>query len=215
MAPTNDLMNSTDGLVEGGAQLTRQYPLLRKLGRYSLSAATELLGNVWDFLQMGLPRNIYLRIPLVYTLPPAADTASFAAAYSAARQAIMNMYLGSKALWPLDRDEEFIYYGSLGLGPGRQDFHPVPGGFCNSDPQVVHDIVYGADQPMQAGLIDRIQGSRGSAGVPKDMANRFITLYQYVINNYQRVTGQALSPQLRQQLKQNIDVLGQFLATLP
>ena len=134
VAPTNEILDPTVGLLKGSAHMDREFPLLRKLGPYDLNAATELLGDTWEFQRMGLPNNEYYRIPLVYTLPPAPDTAMFAAAYNAARRTILNMLAGSKALWPLDRDEEFIYYYWIGFGPWTAGFPSSPAGILQPGP---------------------------------------------------------------------------------
>lgn len=214
--PNTDVMNPTLGLLEGTAHMTRQFPLLRKLGPYNLNAHTELLDNKWEFAQMRwvyehrrLRANTDFRIPVVYTLPPAPDAAALAMAYATARQAILNLLFPSGMavpgpLWPLDRDTEFVYYSALfGWGTGAPDFHPRLRSFCSLDSQEVETLVQQ--------LIDRIQGDkdRGIHELAWQMTQAFINLYTRAIQAYQN---HGMSPP--PQLQQDIDTLNQYLQTL-
>jgi hypothetical protein len=223
--PSTDVMNPTLELRRGSAHAARQYPMLRSLGQYSLNAHTELLDNTWDFRRMGLWGNTDFRIPLVYTLAPVAAQQAWAAVYNAARQAIITMLFPSGMnvrgpLWPLDRDDEFIYYSQLfGWGSGAPDFHPRLAGFCSLDRKLADDRVND--------LVNHIQGKKDQrnhiADVAETMTRAFINLYERSIQAYRRLMnatpppppGQLANMQAQiNQLQQKIDTLNQFLQTL-
>ncbi len=218
-----DIMDPTVGLLQGNAHLTRHFPMLRKMPQFDLRAKTELLCDTWEYKRMGLGDNTSCRIPLVYTLPAAYEEAMWAQAYSAARKAILDLFQKNKDLWPLDRDEEWIFYSRIihSVDPRwpleAPDFHPGLNGFCSLDKEL-------ADARVND-LIDRIQG-RDDPRVP-DVAERmtvaFIDLYRRTIEAYQRLLGARPPPSQTEiaamraeikQLEKKIDTLEQFLKTL-
>jgi len=206
---------------QGRAHLARRHPMRPPglSGRYDLTARTELLDDNWDFQRMGLRWNEDLRIPL--TLPASgqgdwskAYNQALIAAYDRAcwdviRTIFPNLDAATPGpLWPLGwppGDDEFSYYYSLGLGPGILEFHPALRFGCG-----------GAAEARMAvdDLIRRLRDTDISDNPAHRMTDEFIRLYQEVLNNYQRITGEDLPPQLRQRLQQNIDTLTQFRATL-
>ena len=220
--PKTDVMNPTLELLQGNSHLSRKFPMLGKLGHYDLTAQTQLLDNKWEFERLGLSHNEDLRIPVVYTLPPAPKTESMALEYSKARQAILDILLNSKALWPLDREADFVTYGLIiqqvdpTYGIGTPDFHPRLQGFCSLDKSLVDELV--------RNLIDRIQGKKDPrvADVAETMTRAFIGLYQRAIQAYKNLISANPPPsnisdiqsQINQ-LQQKIDTLNQFLQTLP
>ncbi|MBU4272379.1 MAG: pilus assembly protein [Planctomycetes bacterium] len=233
--PNTDVMNPTLGLLQGSADMVRQFPMLGKMGQYHLNAQTELLDNTWDFQRMGLGANTAFRIPTIYILPPAPDQEAWAQAYSNVRNEILGMIFGpvdprtlEPPIWPLDRETDFITYGQIiqlvepSWNPASPDFHPWLRGFCSLDTTLADERVYGLDDAP--GLIDRIQGNkdRRVSSLAESMSRAFINLYQRAIQAYQSLLGADPPPSAAQraamqaeigQLQQKIDTLNQFLQT--
>jgi hypothetical protein len=209
-----DLLNCNRGLRSGEAILRRQFPLLSKLGPYALQARTEVLGNHWQYAEMGLRRNGQRRIPVIYDLVQA--PAALLQAYVRAANALLDPNL-QWALRALDHDDEFIGYGRRLAGSrimtwsaAAPDFHPVLGSFCTRDPVQVQQRV------------DELQKRIGE--VPKNLALGFKSLYERVIKELEwRISHDpSLSPgEIRRmqaeivQLQNKISVLETFLQSLP
>ena len=64
-----DLLDPTLSLHEGTATITRDFPLLRHIGPYTLSSDDVFLDNTWQFPQTRLGSNLSERIPVIYQLP--------------------------------------------------------------------------------------------------------------------------------------------------
>ena len=218
-----DLLDPTRGLREGSSNLTRGFAMLGKMGAYTLKANTVMLDDRWQYPQMGLWANRQRRIPVIYALQKA--PAGLVNAYVQAAVAILRAPF-REALKPLDRDDEFIFYGTLfGWGAGAPDFHPRLSGFCSLERPL-------ADERVNE-LIDRIQGKveRDAEGhivrrIP-DLAERvtraFIGLYQRAIRAYKELMsadpppppGEIAAMQAQiDQIQKKIDTLNQFLQTL-
>lgn len=237
------LFDPVRGLRHGSSHLTREYPLLGRLGDYHLSTQTLLLDNKWQFERFGLSSTRQRRIPVLYTFPQ--TDASFADAYLNAALAIYYAPFRPD-LFPLDRDDEFIGYSQrFGWGSGAPEFHPDlqnccglldedagscchPGrgvAFCCRNHAVAQELV--------TGLVDRIQGKveRDDDGnvvrrvpcVAERMARAFINLYQRVIRELQDQiaatppppAGEIASMQAEiSDLEAKIDTLNQYVETL-
>ncbi len=120
------VLDPSRGFRQGSSGIWRQFPLLRRMGGYSLSAGTNLLDNLWQFWRQGLRSNSHRRIPVLYGLAQA--PAAYAQAYVRAVLAILRFPLRND-LRPLDRDDEFWAYGQrfpqLRIGvPACQTFIP-------------------------------------------------------------------------------------------
>ena len=210
-----DLLDPTRGLREGSSNLTRGFAMLRTMGTYHLNANTVMLDDRWQYPQMGLGANRQRRVPVIYALQKA--PAGLVNAYVQAAVAILRAPFRD-ALKPLDRDDEFIFYGTLfGWGASAPNFHPRLSGFCSLDRPLADDRVNN--------LIDRIQGKKDPKipDLAERMTRSFIGLYQRAIQAY---NGQmnavpppppggigAMQGQINQ-LQQKIDTLNQFLQTL-
>ena len=145
-----DLLDPTRGLREGSANLTRGFAMLGKMGTYHLNANTVMLDDRWQYPQMGLWANRQRRIPFIYALQKA--PAGLVNAYVQTVVSILSAPLRD-ALKPLDRDDEFIFYGTLfGWGSGAPDFHPRLQSFCSLERPLADGLVND--------LIDRIQGKK-------------------------------------------------------
>ncbi len=219
-----ELLDPTRGLRRGSASITREFPLLARLGPYDLQSRTHLLDDKWQYLRMKWPEqgyrlysNLQRRIPVIYALAKAPP--SFGMAHvNAARQILEAPFRAQ--LDPLDRDDEFIYYSLLfGWGGGAPDFHPRLQEFCSLDLEVARGRV---EQ-----LVDRIRGkaAQGSArripSVAERMADRFIRLYRRVLRAFESLDTSGMTPgevadltARIGQLEAKIDVLRQFLAML-
>ena len=106
----SELLDPTRGLREGSASLTRRYPMLSKMGSYTITAQTWLIDDKWQYQRMGMGSNWQRRIPVLYALAEA--PASLVNAYVQSVMAIINAPFAAQ-LAPLDHDPDFIYYGTL------------------------------------------------------------------------------------------------------
>ncbi len=155
--PSVDILDPALGVSGVSDSLTRRFPLLTRVGPYTLNAHAELLQDTWAFTWMDLAANHSFRIPLVYAPQTNSQQQETAAnAYSAARQTIIQMLTGSTDLWPLDQDQDIITYGAMirQVDPNwniKQDFVEVPYLGCTLDSGSVNGEV--------AKLINKIQGS--------------------------------------------------------
>ncbi|NQU26477.1 MAG: hypothetical protein HQ567_34760 [Candidatus Nealsonbacteria bacterium] len=209
-----DLLDPTRGLRRGEARITRDFPLLAKMGPYDLDMQTHILDDKWQYQRMGLSSNAVRRIPVIYALAKAPQ--GLANAYVQAVIALLNAPFRPQ-LTPLDNDDEFDYYRRLlGRGGGAPDFHPRLRSFSTLDMEVAMARVQD--------LIDRIQG-RDAGGpdgsrvpsVAEVMSRAFIGLYRSVIRHFEALM--EANPRLNYhgqigQLEAKISVLERFLETL-
>lgn len=195
-----DLLDPTRGMRHGSSELRRSFPLLSRLGEYHLLTGTQLLDNAWQFQRMGLYSTRQRRIPILYQFPT--TDRSYADAYVRAALAIYDAPF-RPALFPLDRDDEFIYYSErFGWGTGAPDFHPdlrsccgccgiEPGGdcchrgtpFCCTEHAVVQALVDDLVERIQ-GVVERDDDGNVIRRVPcvaENMAVAFRNLYRRVI----------------------------------
>ncbi len=172
-----ELLNCNRGLRRGRATVDRQFPLLSKIGPYRLEPRTEVLGDPWQFDDMGLSHNGERRIPVIYDLVKA--PASLSRAFFNTARAILNPQL-QWALRALDHDDEFLAFGGLGAA---LDFHPALGALCTRNHAAVRQSV------------DYL-GKR-IADVPENLAREFKDLYERLLqeggdNSLLRAKVQAL-----------------------
>ena len=213
----SNLLDPTSGLREGSATLTRKYPLLGKMGSYTITAQTWLIDNKWQYQRMGMGSNVQLRIPVLYALAEA--PASMVNSYVQSVLAISQGPLRA-ALAPLDNDPDFIYYGTLFGWGGAPDFHPRIQGMCTTDRALT-------DRAVQQ-LIDRIQGNPAHRpripNLAEQMARAFLGLYGRALGAFEAILKQTKPPAppqwvslARSQipgLKSEIQVLQQFLQSI-
>ena len=185
--------------------MTREFPLLEKMGPYDLDASTRLLDDKWQYQRMGMYVNSQRRIPILYELAKAPPQLSDA--YVQALIEILNAPFRSD-LDPLDRDDEFRYW--RGYSP---DFHPRLQKFCTFDEETV-------DRHVER-LVDSIRGKeerdedgnlrRRTSSLAERMTRSFINLYKGVIEDLKQTPGNEAQIS---QLQAKVDVLEQFLQTL-
>jgi hypothetical protein len=180
-----ELLDPTTGLRTGLAGLTRNYPMLAKLGQYNMQAETQMLDNRWQYPQMGMVDNLQRRIPVIYALGQA--PASLSNAYMQAIEAIIYAPFAPQ-LAPLDHDPEFIAFTG-----GAPDFHPkyascwAPGWPCctlgNPNCSLDTNLV----QQNVQNLINQIQGQKNPhiPSVAETMTQAFMGLYSQEMNAYQ------------------------------
>jgi len=178
-----DLLDPTRGLRSAEAHVSRDFPLLPKVGRNHVNAFTRMLDDKWQYQRMGLPRNTHRRIPVIYTLARA--PAGLVDAYVDGVVALLQAPFRAD-LAPLDRDDEFYAWERH-----RRDFHPRLSRFCDLE----------RDQAERAveRLVDRISGreERDDQGrlvmripsLAERMANAFIGLYRRVIQRLENMPG--------------------------
>lgn len=158
-----ELLNCNRGLRSGRATVEREFPLLgKKIGPYRLEPHTEVLGDPWQFDDMGLRHNGERRIPVIYDLVKA--PASLSQAYFNAVKSILNPQL-QWALRPLDHDDEFFAYG----GTAAPDFHPTLGALCTRN----HAVVQQAVDLLEKRIAD----------VPETLAREFKELYERALQD--------------------------------
>jgi len=196
-----DLLDPTRGMLRGDASIDRAFRLLRSMGRYRLHSHTEALDDRWQFEGFGLPGTRDRRIPVLYTLPPTPATMGLANRYIQAAAAIFYFPL-QRYLYPLDNDQEHIFWGRWFSAQGVPNWSDSPPDFyrafawlpqfCHLDEQEVQRLV--------DDLIDRIQG-RGSpsqpgyvAGIAQRMTDAFISFYQRVIRELQNLLSATPPP---------------------
>jgi hypothetical protein len=213
----SELLDETRGLREGSASLTRPYPLLGKMGAYTINAQTWLVDDKWQYQRMGMFSNEQRRIPVLYALAQASSSLvnSYVQSVLAISQASFQTQLA-----PLDHDPDFIYYGSLFGWGGAPDFYPRIQRMCTTDRKVT--------DPAVKNLIDRIQGNPAKhprvPSLAQTMAQAFLGLYQRALGAFQAILQQKNPPASPQmvalaqsqipQLQANIQVLTQFLQNI-
>jgi len=212
----SSLLDPTSRLREGSAGLTRRYPMLGKMGSYTITAQTWLIDNKWQYRRMGISDNWLRRIPVLYALAeaPAELVSSYVQSVLAISQAAFQTQLA-----PLDADPDFLYYGALFGRGGAPDFHPRFQSMCTIDRAVT-------DRAVQQ-LIDRIQDNRMKRrrvpSLAEVMARAFLGLYERALNGFQAMLQQkppapaqmiALAESQIPMLKGEIAALQQFLQTI-
>ncbi len=209
-----DLLDPARSILEGHATVARDYPLLKRLGPYRLRAAGQLLNGPWTFPALGAQDNDDFRAPDLFTVPATPDP-SYAQRYI---QAVARIYYASfqADLWPLDRDDEFVYW--------KQRFPLVPaiqgrghdfigrfawlGSFCDLDPLGVESRV--------ALLVDRIRGTNGQTSVAENMRREFKGFFEDVKQELENLLNATPPPppDVRAQLQREIQALDAELALL-
>jgi hypothetical protein len=195
--------------VIGNASLTKAMPLLPNMRKANINPVQPVLNSLWRFEDMGFFYNNNWRIKGWYRIE----------ADQVGDGNLMNLFMqyqmadmkiqqnpGVPALLTLDRDAEFPPWGMT-----PPDVYPRLGG-CDASPQNVQNLVM--PPPPGRGLIGSIKGPNGGGrgGVPQNLAQAFISLYQRQIDYYK-----SLNPPNQakiQQLQQLIDQLNQFIGTL-
>jgi len=202
-----DLLDPARGLREGNSTAARRFPMLKQLGSYSLRSATQLFDGPWSFSALGCRDNGDFRVPHLYTVPTTVDPV-YALNYI---QAVAKIYYASfqAALWPLDKDDEFIKWKSrFPLVPTIRDrgydfigMYGSLSGFCSLDETDVQNRVNS--------LVDRIQGTNGQTNFAEHMRHDFYEFFGDVIdalNNELNATPPP-PPDVQAQLQQEINDL--------
>jgi hypothetical protein len=176
----SQVLDETSGLREGSAEMTQRFPLLAKLGSYTILAQTWLIDDKWQYQRMGLGDNGERRIPVLYGLAKAPP--SLVSAYVQSVLAITQAGLQAR-LAPLDKDPDFLYYSALFGWGGARDFQPRFRPMCTIDRKVT-------DKSVQD-LIDHIQGNRAKRrrvpSVAEEMARAFLGLYQRALGAFEAI----------------------------
>ena len=216
----SELLDPTRGLREGSATLTRRYPMLSKMGSYTITAQTWLIDDKWQYQRMGMGSNWQRRIPVLYALAEA--PASLVNAYVQSVMAIINAPFAAQ-LAPLDHDPDFIYYGTLFGWGGAPDFYPKFQSVCTTDRAVTQRAVQK--------LVDQIQGNNtqrpripslaevmalafGSPQTPLGLYERALAAFQAILHAGSPPALVALAQSQIPQLQSNIQMLQQFLQTI-
>ncbi len=209
-----DLLDPARGMREGNSIVARGFPLLQRLGQYTLRSATQLLDGPWTFPALGARDNDDFRAPLLYTVPTTPDP-MYAQNYI---QAVVKIYYApfQAALWPLDKDDEFRYW--------KQRFPQVPkiqgrshdfigrfaslGPFCDLDATGTQNLV--------DNLVDRIQGTNGQTSVAENMRQEFKGFFEDVKKELEDELNATPPPppDVQAKLKQEIQDLEAEIALL-
>jgi hypothetical protein len=216
-----DLFDPTQGMREGNSTVSRGFPLMSRLGRYTAHAATQALNNRWVWETMGPRANRDFRVPLLYTVPQTGAEFGYATKYI---QAVARIWYSSfqADLWPMDKDDEFIYWGrrffvegvpGWGGPPWAPDFYrqfawlDVP---CTVDEEEVRRDV--------DNLILRIQGRNDgqnrSPGIAERMRLAFLDFFQRVIDVLQQQLNSNPPPPNAADIQQSINQLQQEMQQL-
>ncbi len=232
-----NLLDIAGGVQTGTSSIRVRLPLLPGLPRVSFNPQAPLLSSRWQFGNIGLPNNVWRRIPLLY--PQLRPDTFFArvpqerAAYIEAAMAIFSAPFRPQ-LDPLDRDQELHQYRLERFGQDYgYDFHPLisscyrpppgqtPGPAspgctaCLLDPNAVYQEYVNTPGRNQ-GLLQKIYGASpnrgGRGGVPEQMAQTFIQMYRWQISQLQLVVPPDQAAIAAIQAK--IDQLNTFIGTL-
>lgn len=211
-----DLLDPARGMSEGSSNVSRSFPLLQRLGRYDLRSATQLLNGRWAFAALGARANRDFRAPLLYTVPQAPDPV-YATDYLDAVARIW--YAPFQAdLWPMDMDDEFLYWRRRFLLEGRPGWLSWSGApdfyrayawlqsFCDLDDA----------KTWVTNLTDRIEGNNGQTNVAERMRQDFYDFFDRVKRELEDQLNANPPPPLdvQNQLKQEIQKLKDEIAQL-
>jgi hypothetical protein len=191
LAVNDWLFDPTRGVRGGRAVLSRDPPMLAKLGKYNLNVRQELLDNKWQYPQTGIGSNTTRRIQVIYpTLLDPAQAAGLRAQYQQAVQAVANSPL-QPDLAVLDRDEEIReWYGWY------RDFHPRYPGFCSLDADEVR-------QRYTPRHLPRVKG------VPMSLTRFFLQMYRSQLAVLENSDPPG-SPLAIAELKRKIEILEKY-----
>jgi hypothetical protein len=166
------LLDMGRGMTEGHAQAKIEPAMMPKLKHFEYTLEQSLLDGKFQYPQMGIPANVFRRIPFIYELPKV--DMGISQAWVSATLAVMNAPFKPQ-LQPLDHDEEaFSHYGYY------PDFHPRLRRFCHLDLRSAWE-----NQTRQ--LIGQIKGRQQPRirGVPETMTRFWIRMYQSQVNGWQ------------------------------
>lgn len=232
-----NLLDISGGVQTGTSSIRIRLPLLPGLPPVSFNPQAPLLSSRWQFGNIGLPQNVWRRIPLLY---PQLRPDTFFARVPQERQAYMQAAMAIFSapfrgdLDPLDRDEELHQYRLQRFGQDyTYDFHPLitscyrpppdqtpgPGSpgctACLLDPNAVYQEYVNTPNSSR-GLLQKIYGATpnrgGRGGVPESIAQQFIAMYSWQI----WVLQQSVPPDQAAiaALQAKIDQLNNFIGTL-
>jgi hypothetical protein len=204
-------MEMVNQALVGSANLTKQMPLLPKLRKSYIRPLHPVLNSFWRFADMSsqtswwTTRNNndwrlygwYLHEP---RQSPDGNVQNAYMQYLTDDQQIQQNP-GIPALLVLDRDPElYAWYGNY------QDVYPTVGG-CEISPINVQ-------MNSLPGLLNQIQGPNtgGKGGVPQNLANRFLKMYQTQLQIAQ--SQQPPDESTISRVQPLVDQLTQFIATL-
>jgi len=216
-AVDRDLFDPTQAMREGNATVSRGFPLMSRLGRYTAEAATQALNGRWVWEVMGPRANRDFRVPLLYTVPQTGAEFGYATMYV---QAVARIWYSSfqADLWPMDKDDEFIYWGRRFFTEGVPGWVPRRGApdfyrdfgwlheFCTTDEADVRGWV--------DNLIERLQGGPGRPGIAEQMRRAFRDFFQSVVDVLQRQLESDPPPPNAADIQRSIDDLNQKIEQL-
>jgi hypothetical protein len=225
-----DRLDPSRVMREGSSTVERLFPLLKRLGQYTLRSATQAIEHRWQHEHIGLWANYDRRIPLLYTLPRSGAELGLAMRYLQA--VVMIWYAPFQAdLWPMDMDDEFFYWNVRFWTEGRPGWGPpwAPDFYDRFAWLAAPcDVDEAKAQERVDNLIDRIQGKKPDANSPtqvpsiaESMSQAFVDFFNRVIDELTRQLNATPPPpadvqsQLKkeiQDLKDKIDLLKKPLA---
>jgi hypothetical protein len=204
-------MEMVNQALIGSTSLTKQMPLLPKLRKSYIQPKHPVLNHYWRYEDMSSNTNNwtarnnndwrlynwYLHEP---RQSPDGNVQNAYMQYQMDDQQIQQNP-GISALLVLDRDQElYAWYGNY------QDVYPTVGG-CEISPVNVQ-------MNSLPNLINQIQGrlGGGKGGVPQNLANRFLQMYQTQLQIAQQQ--QPPDEATISRVQPLVDQLTQFIATL-
>jgi hypothetical protein len=204
-----DLLDETRGLREGSAGLTRGFPYLGKLGKYTIDAQNWLVDDKWQYQRMGMPDNWERRIPVIYTLAEA--PASQMASYIQAAESIVNAPFAT-GLRPLDKDLDYLYYQALFGWGGPPDFQPRFRRLCSTDRTLTGMNVQQLIKRIEGGR----EGRRHIPSVAEVMDRAFLGLYEHALGTFKGIlkANPPAPPQMRALAQSQIPSLQAKIAAL-
>lgn len=220
-----DLFDPTRAMRSGSSTVSRRFPLLGRLGTYTAHAATETFNGRWVWETTGARANRDFRVPLLYTVPQTGAESGYATMYI---QAVARIWYSSfqADLWPMDKDDEYIYWTRRFFLEGQPDWVPRRG-----VPDFYRDFAW-LDMPCSVDetdvrarvdhLIDRIQGRDDDQahppihipGIAEQMRRAFRRFFQEVVNELTRQLQADPPPPNSDRIQQEIDALNQEIGLL-
>jgi len=171
------------GCKKGESEVTREYPLLPRLGRYeSGDIENPLLDEKWPCSEMGIP-NVQRRSKRLYVFPSTDQRLPSALAQASRRMFSIPHYAG---LFVLDRDADILKYRGHYVDFHPRIRHPYPRNrlvdlrYCQLD----RDTVYKEQVTRLIDTIDdrgRVRLGRISR-LPRTLTTYFLEMYRYEIN---------------------------------
>jgi hypothetical protein len=164
-------------MLEGNSTVARGFPMLQRLGQYTLRSTAQILDGPWSFSALGARNNGDFRVPHLYTVPTTVDPV-YAQNYM---KAVAKIYYApfQADLWPLDKDDEWIKWKKRFPEELKKWSYNFIGRYAWLQPFC--DLDEAGAQDRVNNLIDRIQGTNGQTSIAENMRRDFRDFFEDVV----------------------------------